>query len=251
MAWMKRRIGAAFATWLGVTIASPALAGTAQVAVAANFTQPARAIAIAFKRATGHDARLNFGSSGVIYTQIAHGAPYDLFLSADAERPAQAERQGLAVAGSRFTYATGRLVLYSIRPGLVDPAGQVLRRGAFARLAIADPALAPYGAAAIEAMNRLGVGARLAPKLVRGSSITQAYQFVATGAADLGFVAANQVATVRGGSRWPVPARLHAPIVQQAVLLKRGAGNPAALAFARFLRSPAARAIVRRHGYGA
>lgn len=237
------------AVLLAFAMPAAARAADTQVAVAANFTEPAKAIAAAFARATGHRAVLSFGASGAFYTQIRHGAPFDLFLSADAERPARAEADGLAVPGSRFTYATGRLVLYSARPGLVDRGGGVLRRGGFERIAIADPATAPYGLAAMQAMDRLGVAATLAPRLVRGSSITQAYQFVATGAAELGFVALSQVADRPGGSRWLVPARLHAPIDQQAVLLRTGAANPAAIAFLRFLRSGPALRIVRRYGY--
>ena len=241
-----------FAAMLIAAIACPVVASAAetQVAVAANFTEPAKEIAAAFTRATGHTAVLVFGPSRAFYTQIVNGAPFEVFLSADAAGPVQAEHDGLAVPGSRFTYAVGRLVLYSTTPGLVDDAGAVLKTGRFAHLAIADPAAAPYGAAAIETMTRLGVLPILTPRLVRGSSITQAYQFVATGAAELGFVAQSQVITVPGGSRWLVPERLHAPIDQQAVVLKTGAGNPAAAAFARFLRGPQARAIIKRYGYG-
>jgi molybdate transport system substrate-binding protein len=227
----------------------PAHAGETQVAVAANFTEPAKEIAASFRRTTGHVAILSFGSSGAFYTQLSHGAPFEVFLSADAERPAKAEREGLAVPHSRFTYAVGRLMLYSATPGLVDAKGTVLRRGDFAHIAIADPLAAPYGGAAEQAMRKLGVYPALAPKIVKGSSITQAYQFVATGAAELGFVAASQVIAVPGGSRWTVPKTLHAPIDQQAVLLKTGAKNPAALAFIKFLRTPGAAAIIRRYGY--
>jgi len=239
------------AVLLSLCAATQAHAATTQVAVAANFTAPAREIAAAFKRDTGHDAVLSFGPSGTIYTQIAHGAPFEVFLSADAERPARAEQDRLAVPGTRFTYALGRLVLYSVTPGLVDRRGAVLARGRFARIAVADPALAPYGSAAMDVMERMKVSRMLAPKIVRGTSIAQAYQFVATGAADLGFVALSQVAHVRGGSRWLVPANLHAPIAQQAVLLRTGSRNPAARAFLKYLRSPGARAIITRYGYGA
>lgn len=232
-----------------LTSVAPVRAADTQVAVAANFTAPAKDIAAAFHTATGHTATLSFGSSGTFYTQIANGAPFEVFLSADADRPAKAEADGLAVPGSRFTYAVGRLVLYSTLPGLVDPAGAVFKTGTFAHLAIADPAAAPYGAAAIATIAKLGVTATLAPKLVTGSSITQAYQFVATGAAELGFVAQSQMIGVTGGSRWLVPASLHPPIVQQAVLLKSGAANPAATAFITFLRSRQAVAIIRRYGY--
>jgi molybdate transport system substrate-binding protein len=228
---------------------SPARAQTVHVAVAANFTEPAKEIAAAFQKATHHEAVLSFGSSGAFYTQIANGAPFDVFLSADSERPQAAERAGLTVPQTRFTYATGRLVLYSTHPGLVDAGGSVLRRGNFDKIAIADPALAPYGSAAVETMQRYGVDGTLAPKIVKGTSITQAYQFVATGAAELGFVALSEVANKPGGSRWIVPERLHTPIAQQAVLLKLGAANPAARSFMAFLRSGAARAIIRRYGY--
>jgi molybdate transport system substrate-binding protein len=230
---------------------SPSLAAAdeVRVAVAANFTEPARDIGEAFRQATGNTVVFSFGSTGALYTQIAHGAPFDVFLSADADAPARTEQEGLAAPASRFTYATGQLVLYSTRPGLVDAGGGVLKRGNFAKLAISDPKLAPYGKAAVETMQRLGVDKSLAPKLVTGSSVTQTYQFVATGAADIGFVALSQVIKVPGGSRWIVPAQLHGPIAQQAVLLKTASTNSAAIAFVKFLRSPAARTIIERYGY--
>ncbi len=234
---------------LAVLLAAPAPAADTQVAVAANFTEPAKEIAAAFAKATGHRAVLSFGSSGAFYTQMSHGAPFEVFLSADADRPKKAEQDGIGVPGSRFSYAVGRLVLYSTRPGLVDEGGGVLRRGGWNKLAIADPAAAPYGLAAVQAMRRLGVLAPLAPRLVKGSSITQAYDFVATDAAELGFVALSQVINRPGGSRWVVPATLHAPIDQQAILLWNGAKNPAATAFMKFLRGPAAVAVIRRYGY--
>jgi molybdate transport system substrate-binding protein len=229
--------------------ATPALAADAQVAVAANFTEPAKAIAAAFKAKTGHTATLSFGSSGQFYTQMAHGAPYEVFLSADAERPKKAEQEGLSVPGTRFTYAVGRLVLYSKTPGLVDPKGAVLTSDRFEKLSIADPTAAPYGEAAVETMRKLKVYDAVAPKIVKGASITQAYQYVATGNAELGFVALSQVIDEPGGSRWLVPAADHAPIQQQAVLLRTGEKNPAARAFLTFLKSPAAVAIIKRYGY--
>lgn len=231
--------------------AGAARAAETSVAVAANFTEPAKEIAARFKARTGHDARLSFGSSGQFYAQIANGAPFEVFLSADRERPEKAEAEGLAVAGSRFTYAVGRLALYSKTPGLVDGKGAVLKAGRFNKIAIADPKTAPYGVAAVETMKKLKVYDALAPKLVQGTSITQAYQFVDTGAAELGFVALSQVASVKGGSRWIVPAIDHTPIDQQAVLLKPGAGNAAATAFVGFLKGAEARAIVRKYGYEA
>jgi molybdate transport system substrate-binding protein len=245
---MLRRvlIGLAALALLG---ARPALAAETQVAVAANFTEPAREIAQRFQARTGHVAKLNFGASGQFYAQIANGAPFDVFLSADVERPLKAEADGLTVLGSRYTYATGRLALYSKTPRLVDGRGAVLSRGRFEKLAIADPKAAPYGVAAIETMRKLGVYNRLAPKLVQGASIAQTYQFVDTGAAELGFVALSQIRGEKLGSRWIVPETLHAPIDQQAVLLKRGARNTAAQAFMRYLRSGEAKAIIRRYGY--
>lgn len=231
------------------TVTIPAFAAETHIAVAANFTEPAREIAAGFEKATGHKAVLAFGASGAFYTQISHGAPFDILLSADAERPARIEQDGLAVHGTRFTYAVGQLALYSATPNLVDPRGAVLKRGGFDKVAIADPATAPYGAAAIETMRKLGIYDVLKPRIVTGSSIAQAYQFVSTGAAQIGFVALSQVIGVPGGSRWIVPARLHGPIDQQAVLLKTGMDNPAARAFLEYLKSRPALAIIRRYGY--
>jgi len=230
-------------------LSAPLLAADTQVAVAANFTEPAKEIAAAFHAATGDTAVLSFGSSGAFYTQMSHGAPFEVFLSADADRPKKIEQDGLGVAGSRFTYAIGRLVLYSTTLGLVDGGGAVLGQGRFQKISIADPMAAPYGAAAIQTMQKLGLYETLTPKIVRGTSIMQAYQFVATGAAELGFVALSQVINVPGGSRWVVPTSLHAPIDQQAILLSTGAKNPAALAFVKFLKSPAAVVIIKRYGY--
>ncbi len=234
---------------VGLAVPSMAMAADAQVAVAANFTEPAKEIAAAFKTATGNTAVLSFGSSGQFYAQMSHGAPYEVFLSADADRPAAAERDGLGVGNTRFTYAVGRLVLYSRTPGLVDGAGAVLNSGKFAKLSIADPAAAPYGTAAVQTMTKLGVYGALKPKIVQGSSITQAYQFVDTGAAELGFVALSQVINVTGGSRWTVPAADHAPIDQQAILLSPGRDSAAAKAFLAFLKGPQAVAIIKKYGY--
>lgn len=246
MRGISRLIVALLAT---LAMTESAIAGEVKVAVAANFTEPAKVIAERFKARTGHDAILSFGSSGQIYAQIANGAPFEVFLSADRERPEKAEAEGLAVGGSRFTYALGRLVLFSRTPGLADGRGAVLKSGRFQKLAIADPKVAPYGVAAVETMKRLGAYDALQPKLVQGTSIAQAYQFVDTGAAELGFVALSQVVAMKGGSRWLVPAADHAPIDQQAVLLKAGAGDPAAQAFMAFLKGPEARKIIKTYGY--
>jgi len=244
----RRLLLAAFCAVAFAGAADPVLAAETQVAVAANFTEPAKEIAAAFAAATGDKALLSFGSSGQFYAQLAHGAPYEVFLSADSERPQKAEQDGLGVPGTRFTYATGKLVLFSKTPGLAD-GGKVLRSGGFNKLAIADPTSAPYGAAAIQTLQKLGVYDAVKPKIVTGSSITQAYQFVATGAADLGFVALSQVINEPGGSRWLTPAADYAPIDQQAILLVSGQKNPAAKTFLDFLKAPAARAIIKRYGY--
>lgn len=241
------------AALLSVVLGGTAFAGETKVAVAANFTEAAKEIAAKFKARTGHDASLSFGASGQFYTQIANGAPYEVFLSADAERPQKAETEGLAVPGSRFTYATGRLVLFSKTPGLVDgpntKGGAVLKTSKFEKLSIADPKTAPYGQAAVETLTKLKLYDALKPKIVQGASITQAFQYVQTGAAELGFVALSQVINEPGGSRWVVPAADHAPIDQQAVLLKTGADSEAAKAFLKFLKSGEARAIIKRYGY--
>jgi len=249
---LTRRIALLVPALVGAILAlgaSPALAAQTQVAVASNFTDTAKEIAAAFKAATGDEAVLSFGASGQFYTQITKGAPFEVFLSADADRPKKADADGLSVPGTRFTYAVGRLVLFSKTPGLVDDRGAVLSSGKFAKLSIADPASAPYGEAAIETLKTLKLYDTLQPKIVQGSNITQAYQFVETGAAELGFVALSQVINETGGSRWLVPAADHAPIEQQAVLLKTGARNPAAKAFIDFLKSPTAVAIIKKYGY--
>jgi molybdate transport system substrate-binding protein len=233
-------------------LAFPATADTVQVAVASNFAQPMARIAAAFQRDTGHQLLLSSGSSGKFYAQIASGAPFEVFLSADDEIPQRLEKEGLAVAGSRTTYAIGKLVLWSPRPGYVDSKGEVLRGSGFARLAIANPKTAPYGAAAREVMERQGVLQMLQPRLVQGESIAQAYQFVASGNAELGFVALSQVRDENGetrGSLWLVPQALYTPIRQDAALLARGRGNSAAGQFMAYLRSPKATAIIQSFGY--
>jgi molybdate transport system substrate-binding protein len=232
--------------------ALPAAAAQVRVAVAANMAAAMQTISAGFQRATGHTAVLAFGSTGKFYAQIRAGAPFELLLAADAETPARLEQEGLALPGTHFTYATGRLVLWSADPAAVDPQGQVLRQPPRGKLAIADPRVSPYGAAAIEALTRLGVLAAWQPALVQGESIGQAMQFVATGNAGLGLVALAQV-MVDGrftrGSAWLVPANLHAPLKQNAVLLKAGIGNPAALALVDYLQSEPARATLRGYGY--
>lgn len=246
--------------WLGMLLAglaALALAGAAQaadvtVAVAANFAAPMQKIAQAFLQDTGHRAVLSFGSTGAFHAQIRHGAPFELMLSADSQTPARLEAEGHGVAGTRFTYAVGRLVLWSSKAGLVDDRGEVLRSQRFQRLAMANPKHSPYGVAAMQTLGALGLREALQPRLVQGENIAQAHQFVATGNAQIGFVALSQVSLddrIAQGSAWLVPATLHAPIRQDALLLIRGQGNPTARALLDYLRGERARTIIRAHGY--
>jgi len=246
---MKRLIAGCIAT-LGWVFA--AQAGEVSVAVAANFTAPMQKIAPLFEAETGHKAVLAFGSTGRFYAQIKNGAPFDVLLAADDDTPAKLEREGQGVAGTRFTYAIGKLVLWSKQPGLVDDKGDVLKTGKFDKLALADPRLAPYGLAAIETLTRLGLLDSLKPKFVQGENIAQTWQFVATGNAPLGFVALSQVQAdgkLKEGSAWVVPAALHTPIRQDALLLTRAKDNPAAAALLQYLRGDKARGIIRAYGY--
>jgi molybdate transport system substrate-binding protein len=231
---------------------SPAWAAQATVAVAANFAEPIKAIAELLQKSTGHTVQITLGSTGKLYAQIQNGAPFDVLLAADARTPQRLEAEGQAVAGSRFTYATGKLVLWSAKAGRVDDQGSVLKAANLGKVAYAAPKVAPYGAAAVEAMNRLGLSAALAPRLVQGESIGQAFSFVFTGNADVGFVALSQVlqgGRLRSGSMWLVPQNLYSPIRQDAVLLQRGAQNEAALALMRLLQSPDIKDLIRSYGY--
>jgi molybdate transport system substrate-binding protein len=230
-------------------ISGAALAGEVRVAVAANFTAAAKDIGVLFARATGHKIVLSFGATGQLYTQITQGAPFDVFLAADRARPQRTVAEGFAVPNSSFTYATGRIVLYSRDKAMVRREA-TLRAGKFTRLAIANPATAPYGSAAVEALKALGVYDALRGKIVQGNNIAQAFQFVDSGNAEVGFVALSQLSDHHTGSRWIVPTALHTVIAQDAVLLKRGARNDAALAFLQFLKGPLARAIKEKFGYG-
>ncbi len=233
-------------------LAAPVFAGEVQVAVAANFSAPMKIIAAEFEKETGHKAILSFGATGKFYAQISNGAPFEIFLAADEETPKKLEQQGTSVKGSRFTYTTGRLALWSAQAGLVDAQGDVLKKGQFSKLAMAAPKLAPYGAAAVETMAKLGLSAALEPKLVTGESIGQAFSFVATGNAELGFVALSQVlegGKLKSGSVWIVPETLHSAIRQDAVLLAKGKHNPAAVALVAFLKTDKARTVIRSFGY--
>jgi molybdate transport system substrate-binding protein len=229
-----------------------AQAGEVTVAVAANFTAPMQKIAQAFEQDTGHKAQLAFGATGKFYAQIKNGAPFAVLLAADDETPARLEKEGLAVTGTRFTYATGRLALWSKQPNLVDDKGEVLRSNSFIKIAIADPKLAPYGIASMEVIHKMGVQANVVPKLVQGESIGQTYQFVSTENAQLGFVALSQISIdgrITQGSAWVVPQSMHTPLKQDAVLLNAGKDNAAAIALLKYLQADKAKTIIRQYGY--
>jgi molybdate transport system substrate-binding protein len=229
-------------------------ADSVQVAVAASFSAPMQQIAANFERDTGHKAQLSFGSTGKFYAQIKNGAPFDMLLAADDETPAKLEQDGGALNGTRFTYAVGKLVLWSPQAGMVDTQGEVLKRGSFERIALANPKLAPYGAASIEVMTALGVQDSLRPKFVLGENLAQAYQFIASGNAALGFLAAAQVmkdGKFTSGAGWIVPAHLHTTIRQDAVILLPGKENKAASALLDYLKTPQVRSMIRSFGYDA
>ncbi|WP_137817522.1 molybdate ABC transporter substrate-binding protein [Pseudomonas sp. 2FG] len=231
---------------------SSALAEEVQVAVAANFTAPIQAIASDFEKATGHKLVAAFGATGQFYTQIKHGAPFEVFLAADDRTPAKLESEGDGVAGSRFTYAIGTLALWSAKDGYVDGKGEVLKKNQFKHLAIANPKAAPYGLAATQVLAKLDLSKAVTPKIVEGQNITQALQFVASGNAELGFVALSQVykdGKITSGSAWIVPAQLHDPIKQDALILNKGKDNPAAKALVEYLRGPKAAAVIKAYGY--
>lgn len=230
-----------------------AIADEVQVAVAANFVAPMEEISAAFAKETGHQLKISSGASGKFYAQIKNGAPFQVFLSADDEKPIQLEKDGLAVQGSRFTYAIGKLILWSSNPNLVDSKGNVLVVANFNKMAIANPKLAPYGEAAIETLTALKLRDKLESKLVMGENISQTYQFVATGNAELGFIALSQVTknnNLTTGSGWIVPENLYSPIKQDVVLLENGKDNIAAKQLMNFLRSQKALTIIKSYGYG-
>jgi molybdate transport system substrate-binding protein len=230
----------------------PAWAGQAQIAVAANFAEPIKAIAAVLQKTTGHTLAVTLGATGKLYAQIHNGAPFDVLLSADTQTSAKLEQEGLAQSGSRFTYATGKLVLWSADNTKVDAKGEILKSPGLRKVSYANPKIAPYGAAAIQAMDKLGLGPTLAPKLVQGESIGQAYTFAATGNADVGFVALSQVlegGKLKSGSMWVIPRNLYDPIRQDAVVLQHGLGNDAAQALVQLLKSPNIKDLIRSYGY--
>lgn len=232
--------------------AGTAHAGDILVAVTASFTSPMQKIAAAFEAQTIHRVKLSIGSTGGFHTQIRNGAPYDILIAADDDVPAQLQAEGLAVAGSRFTYARGQLVLWSADASMVDGAGKVLLEGRFDKIAIASPKNSAYGRAAIEAIEHNGLYAKYIPRIVQAENIGQAFQLVASGNVPLGLVSLSQVMAdgkISRGSAWIVPVSMHAPMRQDAAVLRPGAANPAAAEFAAFIRSDKARAIIRASGY--
>jgi len=255
LALFPRMLIASLASALLIAGPSAGRAETALAAVAANFTETAEALLPAFRAATGHDVELTTGSTGKLYAQIGAGAPFDVMLSADAATPARLVEEGRAVAGTAVTYAVGRLTLWSADPGRIGGDGRAALEDAGLRfLAIANPELAPYGVAARQALTALGLWEAMQPKIVMGQNIGQTHAMVASGAAEIGFVALSAVLSPRTGnkgSRWDVPQELYAPIRQDGVLLNPGADNAAAKAFLDFLRSPEATEVIARFGYGA
>jgi len=238
--------------WLLLLGLSVAHAETVQVAVAANFAAPLKALTRDFEIESGHKLLMSAGATGKLFAQIKSGAPFDVLLAADSASPARLIQEGQAVANSQATYAIGRLVLWSADAQRVDPQAAVLSNGNFKHLAIAAPNLAPYGAAAVQTLTALGLLGALTPRLVQGESIGQTYSFVATGNAELGFVALSQVVDngkLRQGSGWIVPTPLHAPLHQDAVLLNKGKGNPAATALLAFLKTEKSKSVIRSFGY--
>lgn len=239
--------GACLAAWL------PAQAAEVMVAVASNFTAPMKQIAQDFAKDTGHTAQLSFGATGKFYAQIVNGGPFEVLLAADDTTPGKLVREGQAVAASRFTYAIGQLVLWSPRAGYVDRQGAVLKSADFKHIAIANPRLAPYGLASMQTLHKLGLAVSLQPRMVTGENIAQTYHFVASGNAQLGFVALSQVmenGKIGAGSAWQVPASMHDPIRQDAVVLNKGKDNAAAAALMDYLRGDRARAVMKSFGYG-
>lgn len=238
---------------LALLCSSQLRADVVRVAVAANFTAPMQKIAAEFEHDTGHQASLAFGSTGKFFAQVVNGAPFDVFLAADVETPARLEQDRHAVSGSRFTYAVGRLALWSSLKGKVDSQGEVLKKGEFRHLALPNPKISPYGAVAIEVMQKLGVLATLQAKFVRAENVSQAYQFAASGNAEVAFIALAQIwqdgKLTTAGSAWVIPPGMHAALRQDAVLLNHGRNNLAAHALLDYMQGDKARSIIKSYGY--
>lgn len=241
-----------FTLLLACGLCATTQAAEVKVAVAANFTAPMQKIAAEFEKDTGHKALVSTGATGAFYAQIKNGAPFEVFLSADDETPARLEAEGVGVKGSRFTYAVGKLVLWSAKPGFVDARGEVLKKGDFNKLSIANPKTAPYGAAGIEVLKKLGLLEMLQPRIVQGENISQTFQFVSTGNAELGFVALSQVwenGALKSGSAWIVPGADYTQIKQDAIILNNGVGKPAVDALIKYLKSDKAKLVIKSYGY--
>ncbi len=242
-----------FTLIIAVLPLTPLAAEEVQIAVASNFSAPARKICDVFERKTGHKVIISYGSTGKLYAQIKNGAPFEIFLSADVETPEKLIEEKLSASHTPYRYATGRLVLWSSSPGYIDSKGIILQKGNFEHLAIANPKLAPYGRAAVEVLRKLGLIEKIKPGLVQGENITQAYQFISSGNAQLGFLALSQLidnsGEIRRGSYWIVPANLYSPLHQAGILLKAGENNRAAIDFFQFLKSPGAKKIIQKSGY--
>lgn len=246
------RFQTALATIAAALVAQLVHAEEVSVAVAANFTAPMQKIAAEFEKDTGHKVTLAFGATGKFYAQITNGAPFEVFLSADDETPKKLENEAYAVKGSRFTYAIGKLVLWSATTGYVDSEGIVLTKGEFKHIALANPKTAPYGTAAVETLKQLGLTDKVQAKMVQGENIAQTHQFVSTGNAELGFVALSQVfkdGTLTSGSAWIVPSKYYSTIRQDAVILNKGKNNAGAVALMGYLKGEKAKVIIRSFGY--
>jgi len=231
---------------------APSFADEVQVAVASNFTAPMKVLAAQFEKDTGHKVLASYGATGKFYAQIQNGAPFDILLAADDDTPAKLEQEKATAPNSRFTYAIGKLVLWSAKAGVVDAKGDVLKTGTFQHIAVANPKLAPYGLAAQETLQKLNLLTTLTPKFVTGENIGQTYQFVASAAAPLGFVAMSQVYEdnkLKSGSAWVVPSNMYSPIRQDAVILAKGATKPAVTAFIAYLKGDKAKVLIRSYGY--
>ena len=249
---LQTTLSRVFITLALLLVGQTSWAASVLVAVAANFSKPMTEIAAEFEKATGHSAKLSFGSSGKFVSQLENGGPFEVLLSADEKSPQKLEQSGLTVPDSQFTYALGKLVLWSAKPGYVDNQGKILTTGGFKHLALADPKLAPYGLAAMEVLKKIGLMEKLQPLFVQGENIAQTYQFISTANAELGFVALSQVienGKIATGSGWIIPGDYYAPIRQGAVLMKKGAENPAAPALLDYLKSAPALAIIEKYGY--
>lgn len=248
----RKLLSPIFALLFALTGNVSAHADEVKAAVAANFSAAIKRLTPIFEQKTGHTLVTSTGATGQLFAQINNGAPFDVFLAADDQAPQQLIRNGNAVAASHFIYATGRLALWSNTPGYVDGDGKILSSDKFVKIAIANPKTAPYGQAAVETLTSLGLLDKLQPKFVTGENIAQTQQFISTGNVELGFIALAQVKalpTADRGSYWLVPATLHKPIEQGAVVLSASKTQAAASEFLAFLKSPEAIAVIRDLGY--